>query len=114
MHDILKIRLLKEVLLKAIPQNVDYDPHNGQYQVELLAIKPIVYNSTEYHDFVISGNLDTHTLTALLTAENKVLLSIPNLPYIAPEGDRTPIYKIIRASVLSACEVLPHSRKDNS
>lgn len=102
MYDILKIRLLDEVLSRTIPQNVDYKPHNREYRVELLAIMPIIHDCTQYREFEVSGNLQENNVTITLIAEGKTLVPLLDLPYIAHEGDRTPIYKIIRSSVLFA------------
>lgn len=102
MYDILKLRLLNEVMSKSIPQNVDYEVHNGEYRVELLSIQPIIYNCTEYRELFVIGNLERDTITVALYSGDERLFAITNLPYIARSGDRTPIYQIIRASVLFA------------
>lgn len=102
MYDILKLRLLNEVMSKSIPQKVDYEAHNGEYRVELLSIQPIIYNCEQYRELSVSGTLEENTITAALYSEEKRLFAISDLPYIAHSGDRTPIYQIIRASVLFA------------
>lgn len=102
MYDILKLRLLNEVMSKSIPQKVDYEAHNGEYRVELLSIQPIIYNCEQYRELSVSGTLEENTITAALYSEEKRLFAISDLPYIARSGDRTPIYQIIRASVLFA------------
>ena len=102
MYDILKLRLLNEVFRKAMPQNVEYEPHNGEYRVELLSIHPITYECKEYRELSVSGTLKKNTITAALYSEKERLFAISDLPYIAHEGERTPIYQIIRASVLFA------------
>lgn len=107
MYDILKLRLLNEVFRKAMPQNVEYEPHNGEYRVELLSIHPITYECKEYRELSVSGALKKNTITAALYSEKERLFAISDLPYIAHEGDRTPIYQIIRASVLFAYAATP-------
>lgn len=102
MYDILKLRLLNEVMSKSIPQKVDYEVHNSEYRVELLSIHPITYNCIQYRELSVSGNLEKDTITAALYSEKERLFAISDLPYIARSGDRTPIYQIIRASVLFA------------
>lgn len=102
MYDMQKMNLLNEVFTRAIPQKVEYEPHNGRYSIELLSIKPIRFREGQAREFVVSGNLEKETITATLAAAGETLFSIFDLPYIAPEGDRTPIYKIVRASVLFA------------
>lgn len=107
MYDILKLRLLNEVFRKAMPQNVEYEPHNGEYRVELLSIHPITYECKEYRELSVSGALKKNTITAALYSEKERLFAISDLPCIAHEGDRTPIYQIIRASVLFAYAATP-------
>lgn len=102
MYDIPKIRLLNEVFLKAIPQKVDYESHNGQYCIELLSIQPVYIGCNQCREFMVSGNLEKNVISATLKTKGEVLFSVFDLPYIANEGDRTPIYKIVRASVLFA------------
>lgn len=102
MYDILKLRLLNEVMYKSIPQKVDYEAHNGEYRVELLSIQPIIYNCAQYRELSVSGTLEKDTITAALYSGKERLFAISDLPYIARSGDRTPIYQIVRASVLFA------------
>lgn len=102
MYDIPKMRLLNEVFLKAIPQKVDYESHNGQYCIELLSIQPIYIGCNQCREFRVSGNLEKNVISATLATKGDVCFSVFNLPYIANEGDRTPIYKLVRASVLFA------------
>lgn len=71
MYDILKIRLLDEILSRTIPQNVDYKPHNGEYRVELLAIMPIIHDCAQYREFEVSGNLEENGISIALMARGK-------------------------------------------
>lgn len=102
MYDIQKMRLFNEVFSRTLPQSVDYDSHSGQYRIELSSVRPIYADCNESRGFVVSGKLEKNTITAVLATDRKELCSITDLPYIANEGDRTPIYKIVRASVLFA------------
>lgn len=53
--------------------------------------------------FKIKGRLEEgKTVSADLIAENEMLFGVEDLPYVAHEGDRTPIFKIIRASIFCA------------
>lgn len=101
MYDIAKMGVLNEVFSTAIPQKVDYEVHNGRYSIELLSIRPII-GCNQCRDFIVSGNIEEDVISATLATNHEVLFSISNLPYIAHEGDHTPIYKIVRASVLFA------------
>lgn len=100
MYDIVKMRVLNEVFSKALPQRVDYEPHNGRYSVELLSIQPLYIGCNECRDFIVSGNIEKDSISVTLATNREVLFSISDLPYIAHDGDRTPIYKIVRASSL--------------
>lgn len=102
MNDFQKISLLKEVLIKTAPQRVDYEPHAGSYSVELSSLQPIVINCEQCRTFMVNGNLEGNTISATLETNRKTIFTILHLPYVAHEGDRTPIYKIVRASVLFA------------
>ena len=106
MYDIAKIRVLNELFSKAVPQRVDYEPHNGRYSVELLSILPLNLGCNQCRDFIVSGNIEKDIISVTLATNREVLFSISDLPYIAHEGDRTPIYKIVRASSLFAYGLL--------
>lgn len=97
-----KLEKLQEVIEYTIPQNVDYNPNNGQYTIELTATKHINLGTGDYHTLFIKGFLKKDTISLSLVSKEEELLSVPLLPYIAHQGDRTPIYKIIRASALFA------------
>ena len=102
MYDILKLRVLNEVFSKCVPQRINYEPHNGEYRVELWCSQPISYDCEQYRELVVKGNLEKDTISLTLCTEDKALFVIFGLPYIAHEGDRTPVCKILRASVLFA------------
>ena len=103
MNDSRKIELLNELASKLTPQNVDYTPHNGNYCVTLVAVQPVDFFSKEERNFKIQGRLDEgKTISADLIVEGEKLFSINHLPYVAHEGDRTPIYKIVRDSIFCA------------
>ena len=98
MDNIQKIKLLNELMSKATPQNVDFTPHNGNYCVTLLATQPIHTWGWQKRNFKIKGRLEEgKTISADLIVENEMLFGVTDLPYVAHEGDRTPIFKIIRA-----------------
>ena len=106
-----KIKLLNELMLNATPQNVDFTPQNGNYCVTLIATRPVHTWGYQKRNFKIKGRLEEgKTISADLIAENEMLFGVENLPYVAHEGDRTPIFKIIRASIFCAyCSTpLPH------
>lgn len=103
MDDSKKIELLNELVSRATPQNVDFTPHNGNYCVTLVAVQPVSFFGSEKRNFKIQGRLDEgKTISADLIAEGEMLFGIEGLPYVAHEGDRTPVYKIVRASILCA------------
>ena len=103
MDNIQKIKLLNELMSKATPQNVDFTPHNGNYCVTLLATQPIHTWGWQKRNFKIKGRLEEgKTISADLIVENEMLFGVADLPYVAHEGDRTPIFKIIRASIFCA------------
>ena len=103
MDYIQKIKLLNELMLNATPQNVDFTPHNGNYCVTLLATQPIHTWGWQKRNFKIKGRLEEgKTISADLIVENEMLFGVENLPYVAHESDRTPIFKIIRASIFCA------------
>ena len=103
MDYIQKIKLLNELILHATPQNVDFTPQNGYYCVTLIAARPNYSWEFQGRNFKIKGRLkEGKTVSADLIEENRMLFSVENLPYVAHEGDRTPIFKIIRASVFCA------------
>lgn len=103
MDNIQKIKLLNELMSKATPQNVDFTPHNGNYCVTLLATQPIHTWGWQKRNFKIKGRLEEgKTISADLIVENEMLFGVTDLPYVAHEGDRTPIFKIIRASIFCA------------
>lgn len=98
-----KIKLLNELMLNATPQNVDFTPQNGNYCVTLIATRPVHTWGYQKRNFKIKGRLEEgKTISADLIAENEMLFGVENLPYVAHEGDRTPIFKIIRASIFCA------------
>jgi len=103
MKDSKKIELLNELVSKSTPQNVNFTPHNGNYCVTLVAVQPVDFFGNKKRNFKIKGRLDEgKTISADLIAEGEMLFGIEGLPYVAHEGDRTPIYKIVRASILCA------------
>ena len=103
MDNIQKIKLLNELMSKATPQNVDFTPHNGNYCVTLLATQPIHTWGWQKRNFKIKGRLEEgKTISADLIVENEMLFGVTDLPYVAHKGDRTPIFKIIRASIFCA------------
>ena len=103
MDYIQKIKLLNELMLNATPQNVDFTPQNGNYCVALIATRPVHTWGYQKRNFKIKGRLEEgKTVSADLIAENEMLFGVENLPYVAHEGDRTPIFKIIRASIFCA------------
>lgn len=92
MVDSQKIRFLNEVVSKSRPQNVDYTPHNGRFCVLLLALQPIDWVSVQQRDFKLTGELkENESLSVTLIVGSEALFSISDLPYVAPQGDRTPI-----------------------
>ena len=98
-----KIKLLNELMLNATPQNVDFTPQNGNYCVTLIATRPVHTWGYQKRNFKIKGRLEEgKTISADLIAENEMLFGVENLPYVAHESDRTPIFKIIRASIFCA------------
>ena len=98
-----KIKLLNELMLNATPQNVDFTPQNGNYCVTLIATRPVHTWGYQKRNFKIKGRLEEgKTISADLIAENEMLFGVENLPYAAHESDRTPIFKIIRASIFCA------------
>ncbi len=98
-----KIKLLNELMLNATPQNVDFTPQNGNYCVTLIATRPVHTWGYQKRNFKIKGRLEEgKTISADLIAENEMLFGVENLPYVANESDRTPIFKIIRASIFCA------------
>lgn len=98
-----KIKLLNELMLNATPQNVDFTPQNGNYCVTLIATRPVHTWGYQKRNFKIKGWLEEgKTISADLIAENEMLFGVENLPYVAHESDRTPIFKIIRASIFCA------------
>lgn len=100
MDYIQKIKLLNELMLNATPQNVDFTPQNGNYCVALIATRPVHTWGYQKRNFKIKGRLEEgKTVSADLIAENEMLFGVEDLPYVAHEGDRTPIFKIIRASI---------------
>ena len=103
MDYIQKIKLLNELMLNATPQNVDFMPQNGNYCVALIATRPVHTWGYQKRNFKIKGRLEEgKTVSADLIAENEMLFGVEDLPYVAHEGDRTPIFKIIRASIFCA------------
>lgn len=103
MDYIQKIKLLNELMLNATPQNVDFTPQNGNYCVALIATRPVHTWGYQKRNFKIKGRLEEgKTVSADLIAENEMLFGVEDLPYVAHEGDRTPIFKIIRASIFCA------------
>jgi hypothetical protein len=107
MDDSKKIELLNELVSKATPQNVDFTPHNGIYCVTLVAVQPVDFFGRGKRNFKIKGRLEGEKIiSADLIAENEMIFGVEGLPYVAREGDRTPIYKIIRASVFCAYAAL--------
>lgn len=103
MVDSQKIRFLNEVVSKSRPQNVDYTPHNGCFCVLLFALQPIDWVSVQQRDFKLTGELkENESLSVTLIIGNEALFSISALPYVAPQGDRTPIFQILRASICCA------------
>lgn len=115
MDDYQKIRLLDELVSKTIPQSVNYTPHNGNYCVTLLALQPVGIWGGERRNFQIEGRLEENKkISATLIAEGEVVFCVDDLPYVAHEGDRTPIYKIIRASIYCAYGALrlPYLHQD--
>lgn len=115
MDDSQKIRLLNELVSKSTPQNVDFTPHNGNYCVTLLAVRPVDFFGNEKRHFKIKGRLEEgKTISADLIAENEMLFGVADLPYVAHEGDRTPIYKIVRASIFCAYGALQLPRLHRS
>ena len=103
MDNIQKIKLLNELMSKATPQNVDFTPQNGNYCVTLLATQPIHTWGWQKRNFKIKGRLEEgKTISADLIVENEMLFGVTDLPYVAHKGDRTPIFKIIRASIFCA------------
>ena len=98
-----KIKLLNELMLNATPQNVDFTPQNGNCCVTLIATRPVHTWGYQKRNFKIKGRLEEgKTISADLIAENEMLFGVENLPYVAHESDRTPIFKIIRASIFCA------------
>ena len=98
-----KIKLLNELMLNATPQNVDFTPQNGNYCVTLIATRPVHTWGYQKRNFKIKGRLEEgKTISADLIVENEMLFGVADLPYVAHEGDRTPIFKIIRASIFCA------------
>ena len=90
-------------MLNATPQNVDFTPQNGNYCVTLIATRPVHTWGYQKRNFKIKGRLEEgKTISADLIAENEMLFGVENLPYVAHESDRTPIFKIIRASIFCA------------
>ena len=103
MVDSQKIRFLNEVVSKSRPQNVDYTPHNGCFCVLLFALQPIDWVSVQQRDFKLTGELkENESLSVTLIVGSEALFSISDLPYVAPQGDRTPIFQILRASICCA------------
>ena len=103
MDYIQKIKLLNELMLNATPQNVDFTPQNGNYCVALIVTRPVHTWGYQKRNFKIKGRLEEgKTVSADLIAENEMLFGVEDLPYVAHEGDRTPIFKIIRASIFCA------------
>ena len=103
MVDSQKIRFLNEVVSKSRPQNVDYTPHNGRFCVLLLALQPIDWVSVQQRDFKLTGELkENESLSVTLIVGSEALFSISDLPYVAPQGSRTPIFRILRASICCA------------
>ena len=97
------ICMLNELMLNATPQNVDFTPQNGNYCVTLIATRPVHTWGYQKRNFKIKGRLEEgKTISADLIAENEMLFGVENLPYVAHESDRTPIFKIIRASIFCA------------
>ena len=88
-----KIKLLNELMLNATPQNVDFTPQNGNYSVALIATRPVHTWGYQKRNFKIKGRLEEgKTISADLIAENEMLFGVEDLPYVAHEGDRTPIF----------------------
>ena len=91
------------LMSKATPQNVDFTPHNGNYCVTPWLRNPFTLGDGKN---VISKSRvawkRARQSSADLIVENEMLFGVADLPYVAHEGDRTPIFKIIRASIFCA------------
>lgn len=103
MDYIQKIKLLYEVVSKTLPQDVDFTPQTGAYYITLLATQAVDYVGDRQRDFKIMGRMEEgKTLSASLIVGNDTRCKVSGLPYVAHDGDRTPIYKILRASIYCA------------
>jgi hypothetical protein len=64
---------------------------------------PVHIWECQKHNFKIKGRLEQgKTISADLIVKNKMLFGVKDLPYMAHKGNRTLIFKIIRASIFYA------------
>lgn len=97
-----ELEKLKEVIEYSMPQIVDYNPRSGRYSIELAMTKHIDLGEGDHHILFAQGYLRKETISLSIVSNEQVLLNVNPLPYIANQGDRTPIYKILRASIYFA------------
>ncbi len=97
-----ELEKLKEVIEYSMPQIADYNPRSGRYSIELAMTKHIDLGEGDHHILFAQGYLRKETISLSIVSNEQVLLNVNPLPYIANQGDRTPIYKILRASIYFA------------
>lgn len=95
-----KIEALKNIILNSVPQKTDYLSHSGAYSANLLAIRHITLNGEQFRDITLRGSINDSTIDMELSSKGHSLFFLSDMSLIERLGNRTPIYKIIRDSIL--------------
>lgn len=95
------IESMYNILSTFIPLEVKYDARTGDFSVELAATdRPLTLNGERITFIILKGKMTRGIITVGLTLREEVIGPAISFPMIE-ETDRTPIYQILKDSILS-------------
>ena len=102
MKYVAKIEILKQIIQNALPLRIDYKAHNGAFKIEM----PMLQTNSVWKEgariVTLQGILEEKKMSVQVIVKDEPLLEVMDLPLVEKMGDSTPVFQIIKDSILFA------------
>lgn len=97
-----KIDILMQLVQTSLPLSIDYKPHNGAYKIEMPVPQAISVWREDSRIATLQGFLEKNKISVQVIIKDETLLEVMDLPLVEKKKDSTPVFQIIKDSIIFA------------